>query len=120
MTKSVFSIFFFFFFTVSLLLLLAATLTSASAGNATSELIYGGCAPGDTVGECITAANEEKEEEEGVEEQVVRRILQQRRQLSYEALQKGAPCNPKIYSNCIGQANGRASTCTYFNRCKRA
>ncbi|CAF1920535.1 unnamed protein product [Brassica oleracea var. botrytis] len=114
MTRSVF-----FFFTVSLLLLLllAADLATASSGNTTSGFGYGGCASGDTVGECITAA---VEEEEGVEA-VVRRVLQQqRRKLSYAALQKQQSCNGKIAGNCIGTANRRNAPCTYYNRCKRA
>ncbi|ESQ32550.1 hypothetical protein EUTSA_v10005153mg [Eutrema salsugineum] len=117
MTNSVFS--FFLFSIVSLLLLLAAASATVSAGNATSGLTYSGCAPGDTVGECITAAVEEEEEEEGVET-VVRRILQQRRKLSNAALQKGPSCNSKIAGNCIGIANQRRATCTYYNKCKRS
>ncbi|KAF8094838.1 hypothetical protein N665_0351s0007 [Sinapis alba] len=113
MTRSVM----FFFFTVSLLLLVVASAT-ASSGNATSGFGYGGCGSGDTVGECITAAVEE--EEEGVET-VVRRILQQqRRKLSYEALQKQPTCNGKIAGNCIGTVNRGNAPCTYYNRCKRA
>ncbi|KAF2597941.1 hypothetical protein F2Q68_00011866 [Brassica cretica] len=113
MTRSVF-----FFFIVSLLLLLLAVdLATASSGNTTSGFGYGGCASGDTVGECITAA---VEEEEGVEA-VVRRVLQQqRRKLSYAALQKQQSCNGKIAGNCIGTANRRNAPCTYYNRCKRA
>uniref|UniRef100_A0A1J3IGH2 Protein RALF-like 27 n=1 Tax=Noccaea caerulescens TaxID=107243 RepID=A0A1J3IGH2_NOCCA len=118
MTKSVFSIFFFFFFTVSLLLLLVAASATASAGNTTSGLRHGGCAPGDTVGECITAAIEENEEEEEGAEAVVRRVLQQRT-LGYGSLQKQPFCNPKIYGDCIGRANRRAAPCTFYNRCKR-
>ncbi|CAA7051832.1 unnamed protein product [Microthlaspi erraticum] len=117
MTKPVLSIFFFFFFTISLLLLPA---TASATGNATSGLRYGGCAPGDTVGECITAAIEEKEEEEeeGVEA-VVRRIQRPTKTLGYKTLQKGPGCNSKIYGNCIAQVNQRAATCTYHTRCKR-
>ncbi|CAN6858114.1 unnamed protein product [Brassica oleracea] len=112
MTRSVF-----FFFIVSLLLLLlAADLATASSGNTTSGFGYGGCASGDTVGECITAA---VEEEKGVEA-VVRRVLQQqRRKLSYAALQKQQSCNGKIAGNCIGTANRRNAPCTYYNRCKQ-
>lgn len=112
MARSVFSFFFF-----SLLLLLAVASATASAGNTTSGLIYGGCAPGDTVGECITAAVEE--EEEGVEA-VVRRILQQGKYLGYRGLQRQAPCNGRIAGNCLGTVNSRGATCTYYNRCKRA
>ncbi|KAG2261246.1 hypothetical protein Bca4012_013991 [Brassica carinata] len=106
-----------FFLAVSLLLLLAAASTAAAAGNDTSGLIYGGCALGDTVGECITA----EIEEDGVES-VVRRILQQqRRKLSYNTLQKQkAASNCKIVGNCIGIANQKNAPCTYYNRCKRA
>uniref|UniRef100_A0A0D3AWN7 AB hydrolase-1 domain-containing protein n=1 Tax=Brassica oleracea var. oleracea TaxID=109376 RepID=A0A0D3AWN7_BRAOL len=111
------SVFFFLFFTVSLLLLLAAASATASSGNVTSGFGYGGCGSGDTVGECITAV---VEDEEGVEA-VVRRILQQqRRKLSYKALQKQPTCNGKIAGNCIGTANRRNARCTYYNRCKRA
>ncbi|CAN7045099.1 unnamed protein product [Brassica rapa subsp. trilocularis] len=46
-----------FFITVSLLLLL----TAASAWNGTSELRYDGCAPGDTVRECLMAAAEKED-----------------------------------------------------------
>lgn len=106
MTKSLFS-FSFFFCTISLLLLLAA----ASARNATSGLTYEGCAPGDTIGECI-------KEEEGVKA-VVRRILQQRRYLSYNTLQRQPICDGRIAGNCIGTVNQRGSTCTYYQRCKR-
>lgn len=111
------SVFFFLFFAVSLLLLLVAASATASSGNATSGFSYGGCASGETVGECITAV---VEDEEGVEA-VVRRILQQqRRKLSYAALQKQPTCNGKIAGNCIGTANGGNAPCTYYNRCKRA
>ncbi|CAN6849183.1 unnamed protein product [Brassica oleracea var. botrytis] len=88
MTRSVI-----FFFTVSLLLFLAAVSAIASSGNMTSGFSYGGCVSGVTVVECITAA---VEDEEGVEA-VVRGILQQqRRKLSYKALQKQQSCNGKI------------------------
>ena len=88
MTRSVI-----FFFTVSLLLFLAAFSGIASSRNVPSGFSYGGCVSGVTVGECITAA---VEDEEGVEA-VVRRILQQqRRKLSYKALQKQQSCNGKI------------------------
>ncbi|KAF2597522.1 hypothetical protein F2Q68_00011703 [Brassica cretica] len=87
MTRSVI-----FFFTVSLLLFLAAVSAIASSGNMTSGFSYGGCVSGVTVGECITAA---VEDEEGVEA-VVRKILQQqRRKLSYKALQKQQSRNDK-------------------------
>ncbi|CAH8390596.1 unnamed protein product [Eruca vesicaria subsp. sativa] len=110
------SVFFLFFFTVSLMLIFTAT--TASAGNVTSGISNGGCASGDTVSECIKAVVEE--DEEGVEA-VVRRILeQQRRKLSYKALQKQPTCNGKIAGNCIGIANRGNAPCTYYNRCKRA
>ncbi|CAH8363101.1 unnamed protein product [Eruca vesicaria subsp. sativa] len=127
MAKSVF----FFFLAVSLLLLLlAAASTAAAAGNATSELIYGGCARGDTVGECITA----EVEEEGVEAVVGRILEQQRKRISYGALQKqpALKCNKiagncigtfyqkKKKKNCIGTVNKRNAPCTYYDRCKRA
>ena len=112
MTRSVI-----FFFTVSLLLFLAAFSGIASSRNVPSGFSYGGCVSGVTVGECITAA---VEDEEGVEA-VVRRVLQQqRRKLSYAALQKQQSCNGKIAGNCIGTANRRNAPCTYYNRCKRA
>ncbi|KAF8105719.1 hypothetical protein N665_0157s0282 [Sinapis alba] len=112
MAKSVF----FFCLAVSLLFLLAAASTTAAAVNATSGLRYGRCAPGDTVGECITV----EIEEDGVEA-VVRRILQQRRNtLSYSVLQKQKPaCTGKIAANCIGIANQKNAQCTYYDRCKR-
>ncbi|EOA25872.1 hypothetical protein CARUB_v10019251mg [Capsella rubella] len=107
------------FFNVSLLLLLiAAASTTASSRNVTSGLRYNGCAPGVTIKECITAGIEEMDEE-GVKA-VVRRILQQRRYLSYTTLQKQQTCNGRIAGNCIGTANQRGSTCTYYQRCKRA
>ncbi|KAJ0253995.1 Protein RALF-like 27 [Hirschfeldia incana] len=108
---------FFSFLAVSLLFLLAAASTTAAVVNTTSGLRYGGCAPGDTVGECITA----EIEEDGVEA-VVQRILQQRRSsLGYAGLQRQkAASNCNIYGKCIGRANQKNADCTYFNRCKRA
>lgn len=116
MAKSFFS--FFFLFIVSFLLLLAASFANPSARNVTSELRYDGCAPGDAIGECITAAVE-VEDDKGVEA-VVRRILQQRRYLSYETLQRQRTCDGRIAGNCIGTVNTGGATCTYYQRCKRA
>ncbi|KFK39002.1 hypothetical protein AALP_AA3G187500 [Arabis alpina] len=107
MTKSVF-----FFFFVSLLVLLEASSTTASARNATSELIYGGCPPGVTVGECITAMMGE-EVVEGVEA-VVKQTLKIRKTLGNPAV-----CNGNQYSNCIRAVSGETSTCTLYNRCQR-
>ncbi|KAJ0245435.1 Protein RALF-like 27 [Hirschfeldia incana] len=112
MTKSVFS----FFFTVSLLLLLAAASATASAGNATSGLMYDGCAPGDTVGECIIAAVEE--DEKGVVA-VIRRILKPT-VISYDALLGAAAYKCNIAGNCIKPVNAKDTTCTYYNHCKRS
>ncbi|KFK33798.1 hypothetical protein AALP_AA5G061800 [Arabis alpina] len=113
MAKSIFS---FFFFIFSLLLLLEATSATASARNATSELRYGRCAPGVTVGECITAMHAD-DEEEGVEA-VVRRILQQKKYLIPRGRQ--AVCNGKFVGDCIGDAYTKnPASCTYYDRCKR-
>ncbi|KAJ4900873.1 Protein RALF-like 27 [Raphanus sativus] len=108
---------FFFFLAVSLMFLLAAASTTAAAGNATSGLRYGGCAPGDTVRECITA----EIEEDGVEALVRRVLQQQRNKVSYRVLQKQRPAsNCKIIANCIGIANQKNAPCTSYERCKRA
>ncbi|KFK23161.1 hypothetical protein AALP_AAs67432U000200 [Arabis alpina] len=105
MTKSV------FFFFVSLLVLLEATSTTASARNATSELRYGGCAPGVTVGECITGMIDQ-EGEEGVEA-AERRTLKITRTGGTQAV-----CEGKQYSNCIRPVLGKTAPCTYGYRCK--
>ncbi|KFK44983.1 hypothetical protein AALP_AA1G328800 [Arabis alpina] len=111
MTRSVF----FFFF--SLLLLLEVTSAIASARNATSELRYGRCAPGVTVGECITI--DEEEEEDGVEA-VVRRILQGGNHLSYKGLGRQAVCKGNQYANCIRAVSKKPAPCTLGNRCKHS
>ncbi|CAN8253482.1 unnamed protein product [Cochlearia groenlandica] len=104
MTKSVFSSSSYF---LTCLLLLAAASATSSIGNTTSGLLYGRCASGDTVGECITTV-----------EAVARRILQQRRYLSPQTTQQQPTYNCKIAGNCIGTANGNRRACPLYARCR--
>ena len=97
-----------FFFYSSSLVLLILLRTDAAPANSSA---------GGVIDEFIA----EEFDEFLMESEVSRRILagNQRRKLSYAALEKPKVCNALIYGDCVGKANPDNRPCTLYTRCKR-